>query len=83
MYPLYRCFFQQVVPYCLSIISKSNVIQNNKQIILISLNPEEFKLAKDKSNDAWETMCNMVCDRLGIKIIDEHDLLWLNNRPLH
>ena len=57
--------------------------RDSKQIILISLNPEEFKLAKDKSNDAWETMCDMVCDRLGIKIIDEHDLLWLNNRPLH
>ena len=57
--------------------------RDSKQIILISLNPEEFKLAKDKSNDAWETMCNMVCDRLGINIIDEHDLLWLNNRPLH
>ena len=57
--------------------------RDSKQIILISLNPEEFKLAKDKSNDAWETMCDMVCDRLGIKIIDKHDLLWLNNRPLH
>ena len=57
--------------------------RDSKQIILISLNSEEFKLAIDKSNDAWETMCNMVCDRLGIKIIDEHDLLWLNNRPLH
>ncbi len=57
--------------------------RDSKQIILISLNPEEFKLAKDKSNDAWETMCDMVYDRLGIKIIDKHDLLWLNNRPLH
>ena len=37
----------------------------------------------DKSNDAWKTMCDMVYDRLGIKIIDKHDLLWLNNRPLH
>ena len=57
--------------------------RDSKQIILIGLNPEEFKLAKDKSNDAWETMCDMVYDRLGIKIIDKHDLLWLNNRPLH
>ena len=57
--------------------------RDSKQIILISLNSEEFKLAIDKSNDAWETMCNMVYDRLGIKIIDKHDLLWLNNRPLH
>ena len=57
--------------------------RDSKQIILISLNSEEFKLAKDKSNDAWETMCDMVYDRLGIKIIDKHDLLWLNNRPLH
>ena len=57
--------------------------RDSKQIILISLNPEEFKLAIDKSNDAWETMCDMVYDRLGIKIIDKHDLLWLNNRPLH
>ena len=51
--------------------------RDSKQIILISLNSEEFKLAKEK------TMCDMVYDRLGIKIIDEHDLLWLNNRPLH
>ena len=57
--------------------------RDSKQIILISLNSEEFKLAIDKSNDAWETMCDMVYDRLGIKIIDKHDLLWLNNRPLH
>ena len=63
----------------------TSVVRNrdSKQIILISLNPEEFKLAKDKSNDAWKTMCDMVYDRLGIKIIDKHDLLWLNNRPLH
>ncbi len=57
--------------------------RDSKQIILISLNSEEFKLAIDKSNDAWKTMCDMVYDRLGIKIIDKHDLLWLNNRPLH
>lgn len=57
--------------------------RKTQKIILISLNPEEFKHALSKYEKDWNIMCDSVYNRKGIRIQGKYDLIWLNNRPLH